>query len=209
MNVNSQKTYLVSRLVNLIVVSFAITGAAIAAESDATVSARSEIASITASSIPARGSLEASGFATANQAAEAFAKTYAAKGEAESVEYNAGIVKSPDGTFGYAAPISGSPSATTVNVGSYHRSLRGEFGSGYVALAHTSLDNESRFSPIDVNDATIMPIYQVLNSGQTWRLDNTMVRDRVREEATPGPAPLRTYLQRHEGMSGECVSACG
>ena len=209
MNVKSQKTYLVSRLVSLIVVSLTVTGAAVAAESDSALSARSEIASITASNLPTRGSLEASGFATANEAAEAFAKTYATKGEAESVEYNAGIVKSPDGTFGYAAPIGGAPSATIVNVSGYHRSLRDQFGSGYVALAHTSLDNDTRFSPVDVNDATIMPIYQVLSSGQTWRLDNSIVRNRLRTETTQGPSPLRVYLQRHEGMSGECVSACG
>jgi hypothetical protein len=209
MNVKSQKTYLVSRLVSLIVVSFTVAGAAIAAESDVAVSARNEIASITASNLPTRGSLEASGFKSANDAVEAFAKAYAAKGDAESVEYNAGIVKSADGTFGYATPISGALSATTVNVSGYHRSLRDQFGGDYVALAHTSLDNAARFSPIDVNDATIMPIYQVLSSGQTWRLDNTIVRNRLRGETTQGPGPLRIYLQRHEGMSGECVSACG
>ena len=153
MNVKSQKTYLVSRLVSMIVVSLAAAGSATAAGSNAVVSARNGIASITASSIPkSNGSLEASGFASADQAAAAFAKTYAAKGQAESVEYNAGIVQSPDGTFGYAVPIGGAPSATTVNVGNYHRSLRDEFGSGYVALAHTSFDNEARFSPVDVND---------------------------------------------------------
>ena len=206
MNVNSQKTYLVSRLISLAVVSCIAGSAAFAAESN---TIRNEIMSIAPSNLPKSGSLEAGGFATANQAAEAFAKAYAAKGQIESVEYNAGIVKSPDGTFGYATPMSGAPSATIVNVGGYHRSLRDQFGGGYIALAHTSLDNDPRFSPVDVNDATIMPIYQVLGSGQTWRLDNTIVRDRVREEAAPGPAPLRVYLQRHEGMNGECVSSCG
>ena len=208
MNAKSQNMYLVSRLVSLMIVTSTIACAAYAADLK-TASTAKAIGAIAASTIRSGNSLEASGFSSANDAVKAFADAYAAKGQAEAVEFNAGIVRSADGTFGYAAPISGEPSATTVNVSGYHRTLRDQFGEGYVALAHTSLDNDTRFSPVDANDATIMPIYQVLSSGQTWLLDKNIVRDRLRSETTQGPGPLRVYLQRHEGMSGECVNSCG
>jgi hypothetical protein len=208
MNAKSQNMYLVSRLVSLLIVSSSVAYGAYGADLN-TVPTANAIGAIATSTIRTGNSLEASGFSSANDAVKAFADAYAAKGQADAVEFNAGIVRSADGTFGYAAPISGEPSATTVNVSGYHRTLRDQFGEGYVALAHTSLDNDTRFSPVDANDATIMPIYQVLGSGQTWLLDKNIVRDRLRSETTQGPGPLRVYLQRHEGMSGECVNSCG
>lgn len=208
MNVTSQKTYLVSRLASLLVVSSSIVGA-YAADVSTPVQMSNAIAATTSSTIRTESSLEASGFKSANDAVEAFGKAYAAKGQTEAVEYNAGIVRAADGTFGYAAPLSGEPSAATVNVSSYHRRLRDMFGDNYVALAHTSLTDDTRFSPIDANDAAIMPIYQVLSSGQTWVLDKNIVRDRLREDTIQGPGPLRVYLRRHEGINGECVGSCG
>jgi hypothetical protein len=183
--------------------------ALVASAGELAVKTHNAISATVVSNIPKQDGLEAGGFASANEAAGAFAKAYAAKSGAQSVEFNAGIVRSSDGTFGYASPVSGPTSATTVNVSDYHRTLRDQFGDGYVALAHTSLDNDTRFSPVDANDATIMPIYQVLGSGQTWLLDKNIVRNRLREDTIQGPGPLRVYLQRHEGMSGECVNSCG
>ena len=159
-------------------------------------------------------SIEGKGYATPDQAAQAFGKKYGNDAKTTKSEHQSGIVSyiEKDGSTQYAftKPFLGDPGSTIVPWGPYLGALSKTYPNAVYGYAHIHADNNRVFSLADAGflsaDRTVLYLNNQL--GETRKLTAEIIKQNIRDAGIRGANQERQYARSHSGYEGSCVHDC-